>query len=227
MEVVLTAVIRDGFALRYASDRMKGSLSVALAAVQRKGTALEYAADNLRSDRALVFLAAQNDSDALEHAAGDLQADREAILLEFRENAVALQHAAEVLKSDHNMVLTALGMGHHTAGCVQMLIRECVGDALKEELQAAKCTCQANGLDTGSAEALRSVSASARSWIAQLWERVWILHQTQFPARLVLEFAGTKEAFKDTRNVLACSLIIAGIAENNVTLDEALEQVES
>ena len=55
--VVLAAVQQAGFALKYASDELRGDREVVLAAVQQDGFALKYASDELRGDREVVLAA--------------------------------------------------------------------------------------------------------------------------------------------------------------------------
>jgi len=52
-EIVLTAVQRNGNALRHASDELKKDREIVLAAVQENGSALCYASDELKKDQKL------------------------------------------------------------------------------------------------------------------------------------------------------------------------------
>ena len=53
-EVVLAAVQKDGYALRYAAEELKKDREVVLAAVQQDGTALLFVAEEMKNDQELL-----------------------------------------------------------------------------------------------------------------------------------------------------------------------------
>ena len=54
---VLAAVKQDGYALRFASDELRGDKEVVLAAVKQDGRAFEYASEELRCEMAECWVA--------------------------------------------------------------------------------------------------------------------------------------------------------------------------
>jgi len=89
-EVVMAAVMQNGYALKYAGPSMRSNWEVARAAVQQKGTALCHVATPLKSDRALVLEAVRSSRMAIVHAHAELRDDpgiRE--LIESQRNSSA------------------------------------------------------------------------------------------------------------------------------------------
>ena len=74
-EVVLAAVARDGYALRYAAGELQGDREVVLVAAAQNGAALQYAAAELQGDREVVPAAVAQTSAALQYAAAELRSD--------------------------------------------------------------------------------------------------------------------------------------------------------
>ena len=60
-DMMLAVVVRNGRALKHASDELKGDLSFVLVAVAQSGAALSYVSDDLRQDPVLKSLAALDD----------------------------------------------------------------------------------------------------------------------------------------------------------------------
>ena len=74
--IVLAAVRNYGFALEYASYRLKNNKFIVSEAINTNGTALEFASDQLRRNQELIFKAISNDFNAiytsyLEHSLKD------------------------------------------------------------------------------------------------------------------------------------------------------------
>ena len=72
-EVVLEAVKKNGYALKFASERLQNDKEVVLKAVGNRGWALAYASDELRDDKEIVLTAVKNYGLALEYASERLQ----------------------------------------------------------------------------------------------------------------------------------------------------------
>eukprot|EP00971_Amphidinium_carterae_P135761 2689812-Amphidinium_carterae.1 len=56
-EIVLAAVQRNGRALEFAAEELKGDWDIVLEAVGQNGYALQFAADECKGDRAIVLKA--------------------------------------------------------------------------------------------------------------------------------------------------------------------------
>ena len=106
---------QDGRALQYASYALRRSdREVVLAAVEKEGYALRYASDELRNDREVVLAAVAQDAYALKYASGALRADRDIALA-----AVSARHflhepvlamVAPPLRADRGVVLAAASL---------------------------------------------------------------------------------------------------------------------
>ena len=106
--MVLAAVARDGSALQFAADALKGDREVVLAAVEHDGWALEFATDALKGDREVVRAAVEQDGWALEFAADEMRGDREVVLAAVKQSGRAFKHAADALREDRDFVLAAV-----------------------------------------------------------------------------------------------------------------------
>jgi NhaP-type Na+/H+ and K+/H+ antiporter len=75
-EVVLAAVMQNGWALCHASAELKADKEVVLAAVAQDGNALQHASTELKADKVVVLAAVAQDGRALQHASVKLKADK-------------------------------------------------------------------------------------------------------------------------------------------------------
>ena len=116
-EIALAAVSRDGFALEYASMRLRDDRDVALAAVTRDGYAIKWVSGRLRDDRGVVSSAVFEDSYALECASARLKDDRGVVLLALADDSLMLEYASARLRDDPEVVaaaVTSAGRPHST-----------------------------------------------------------------------------------------------------------------
>ena len=95
-------------ALKEASPSMRANRDVVLAAVVRNGWALEHADDTLKVDRGVVLAAVTQNPYALEFAADTLKADKGVVLVAVAGSGTALEYAADTLKADTDVVLAAV-----------------------------------------------------------------------------------------------------------------------
>eukprot|EP00971_Amphidinium_carterae_P110818 2195207-Amphidinium_carterae.1 len=107
-EIVLEAVEKNGLALEFAAEELRGDRAVVLKAVEHDGRALLYAAEELQRDRAIVLAAVEQDWRALEFAAEELLGDRTIVLAAVEQDWHALQAAAEELQEDRAIVLAVV-----------------------------------------------------------------------------------------------------------------------
>ena len=107
-KIILAAVGRYGYALRFASENLKADKDVVLVAVQQHGRALEYASENLKADKKVVTDAVEQNGSALEYVSEDLKADRDFVIDAVKQNGGALFYASENFKADKDVVLAAV-----------------------------------------------------------------------------------------------------------------------
>ena len=76
-EFMISAVTRNGRALKYATEGLRSDQELVTAAVTQNGRALQYADASLRQSREVVLFAVRQDGFALRFASRDLQQDAE------------------------------------------------------------------------------------------------------------------------------------------------------
>ena len=103
------AVHQRSWALRFASEKLRGDREFMLAAVKQSGYALQHASDELRGDAEVVLAAVRQDGYALVCASQQLKGDREVVLAAVRQEGEALMFASEELQGDREIVLLARG----------------------------------------------------------------------------------------------------------------------
>ena len=74
---MLAAVSKNGGALKYATEELKGDREIVLAAVSKDASALRFATEELRGDREIVLAAVSKDGRALNCATNGLKFDEE------------------------------------------------------------------------------------------------------------------------------------------------------
>lgn len=118
-DIVLAAVSKDGWALRYASKELRADHDVVLAAVSDIGQALEYASDELRSDRDIVLAAVKRGGSALKYASDELRADRDVVLAALvYASSDALAYASGSVTGDLEVLDFAIRKAGHSASCI-------------------------------------------------------------------------------------------------------------
>ena len=110
-EVIMTAVVQDGWALEYASDRLKNDKEVVMAAIAQNGCTLRYASDELKSDREVVMAAVTNNGLALEYSKlkdDDIVKAAKKEIEEYRQkrNASAAKKYIEEYRQNTTRVMT-------------------------------------------------------------------------------------------------------------------------
>ena len=128
----LLARLRGGphpFALKEASQRLKGDKEVVIAAVKQFAFDLEFASADLRGDKEVVLAAVKSDGTALQLASADLRGDKEVVLAAVKSGIrcysrdplyaiqqdckehVVLRFASADLRGDKEVVLAAVKSG--------------------------------------------------------------------------------------------------------------------
>jgi hypothetical protein len=107
-DVVLVAVQRLGWILRFANTLLRNNSEIVLPAVQQSGWALQFASAELQNDRKLVLIAIQQEGRAIQFASPELQADRELVLSAIHQDGAALHLVLPAFRSDREVVLAAV-----------------------------------------------------------------------------------------------------------------------
>jgi len=107
--IVLEAVKKSGYALKYADQILKKDKSIVLEATKQFGLALEYADETLKKDKSIVLEAVKSSfGHALQFADVSLKKDKSFILEVVKTSGIALQYADESLKKNKSIVLEAV-----------------------------------------------------------------------------------------------------------------------
>eukprot|EP00754_Rhynchopus_humris_P025382 Rhum_TRINITY_DN14943_c12_g3::Rhum_TRINITY_DN14943_c12_g3_i3::g.127423::m.127423 len=104
--VVDTAVSRNGYALQFASPRLRGDEAIVLKAVAQNADAIQYASAALRDSERVVGAAVAQNGRVLEGASARLQGNEAVVLQAVRQNAEALAFASASLR-DNEVVVSA------------------------------------------------------------------------------------------------------------------------
>ena len=107
-QIVLAAVSKNGYALKYASKELQNNKEIVLAAVTNYGPALQYASKELKNYKQIVLAAVTKYGDALEHASEELKDNKQIVLAAVTNYGSALQLASEELKNDKEVIDAAL-----------------------------------------------------------------------------------------------------------------------
>jgi hypothetical protein len=108
VEVVLTAIEQEPYALQHAGENLKNDPEVVKAAIRREGNCLQFASAALRNDIDIVLEAVRRTGAAIDHADRDLQKHqrwREVVLAAVRSNGEVLQSLPTSWKKDREIVL--------------------------------------------------------------------------------------------------------------------------
>ena len=140
--VVLAAVQRDGRALMYASDKVRGNEVVVLAAVKTSAIALRYASDELRHDPQFLMEVIKCNPPAFAFAPDAFRNDRTFVYDAVTTCALGtlsipvLMCASETLRGDRAMVMHAI---QHADEDGIKVVMESWWDDLEVLLFAVKC----------------------------------------------------------------------------------------
>ncbi|MEE3342773.1 MAG: DUF4116 domain-containing protein [Bacilli bacterium] len=106
--IILSAVRKEGLALKHADESLKKDREIVLEAVKKNSYALEYADASLKKDKKIVLTALKKFSSALQYADDSLKKDKEVALFAINVSGYALEYVDESLKKDKNLVLFAI-----------------------------------------------------------------------------------------------------------------------
>ena len=98
--LILAAVMENGWALESVSPSYKNDLEVVLAAVKHIGVALQFASDELKNNREVVLAAVRQCGEALQFASDELKNDPEIVLAAMRQSGGAIQFANHNLQNN-------------------------------------------------------------------------------------------------------------------------------
>ena len=164
-EVVLTAVVKDGMALAFASRELRSDSTVVRTAVSQSGCALQFATKKQRSDRRTARLAALNNGLALQYAGATLRNDEDVAISAISQNGDALQFASVTMRSNRDVVLCA-----KCGYALKFASPECQAD---REVVVAACSQNGCALQFASPELRRDRSlvriAAMNDWRAMQW----------------------------------------------------------
>ena len=109
-EIVLHAVIKDGLALEYASQRLRDDPNIVLPAVTQNGLSLQYASPRLLADDEIVLQAVRKDGLALEYARQRPRDNPTIVLAAAKQNGSSFAFASDRLRRDAATVLAAFDL---------------------------------------------------------------------------------------------------------------------
>ena len=107
-EVVLAAVMQNGEALKFASDRLRSDKLIVLQAIEEDARAFRYAAACLHANRDVMMSAVHRNGLTLENAVQELKEDRELVEAAVCQNGLALRYASAALQADMEIVRLAI-----------------------------------------------------------------------------------------------------------------------
>jgi hypothetical protein len=106
-EVVMAAVMENGPALFFASDRLKDDREIVMFAVRQNGYMLRHASDRLKDDREIIMFAVRQNGNLLRLASDRLKNDKQVVLVAVRDIPNALRYASEELQNDVDVAQAA------------------------------------------------------------------------------------------------------------------------
>ena len=107
-EIVLTIVRIEGYALKYASDRLKDDNNIVLAAVNSDGESIKYASDRLKDNNNIVLAAVNNNGKSIKYASDRLYDDHDIVLAVVKNNGDLINFVSDRLKDNYDIVLEAV-----------------------------------------------------------------------------------------------------------------------
>jgi hypothetical protein len=99
-DIALATVQQNGWALQYASERIRNNKEIVLAAVQNDGLVLQYASTLLMDNKEIALAAVQQNGRALQYASERIKNNKEVVLAAVQQNGWAVEYASEHLKDD-------------------------------------------------------------------------------------------------------------------------------
>jgi hypothetical protein len=115
-EVVLSAVKNYGDSLEFADDLIKDNTEIVTQAVKSKNyQALKYASERLKNDREIVKLAIKSSSENLKYSSIILRKDFELCLQAVKYDYRAFEHVSDFLKNDLDFVIESLDVNHQVS----------------------------------------------------------------------------------------------------------------
>lgn len=101
--IVLTAVMNNGMAFQYASDRLKNDKTVILPAIRNHPYLLNDLSDNFKDDFDVVLPAVQVDWSTLRFASDKLRDNKSIVICAISQNGDSLMHASSRWETDPEM----------------------------------------------------------------------------------------------------------------------------
>ena len=149
-EIVMAAVSKHGHTLQYATEELKGDREIVMAAVSKHGFALVYATEEMKGEREIVMAAVSQDGSALRYATQEMKGEREIVMAAVSTNGLALRCAAKELKDDEEILQHAL---ERSRNCSRLV-------GLKVILMSGRCCSEVFGLSADVSLVLRLCAAS-------------------------------------------------------------------
>ena len=160
-DIVIEAINKDSWNLRYASPELRNDREIVLEAMKSNGIILQCAGEKLRKDRELVLLAVQEENNPLiisseliplkfrddreivlhavkncpfniQYASPELQNDKEIVLEAVKRDGYMLQNASKELQNDKEVVLLAIKNDGHAFRFTSPELKEKYGDTKEE-----------------------------------------------------------------------------------------------
>lgn len=107
-DFVMDAVRKDGFALRFASQELKGDADVVYQAVENSIYALLEASSALKSDKTLGLFAIKKNHHALKFLDMSLRSDEEICWAALHQSPLMLEYVSDAMKAHKEMVRYAV-----------------------------------------------------------------------------------------------------------------------
>jgi hypothetical protein len=107
-DIVMQAVIRNGYELQYASSELRNTRAVVAAAVRQNGESIIYASETLREDYDFALLAVKTDGLCIQYMSQELQSILEITLEAVMQNGLALGNLSPAMRCDRDLALTAV-----------------------------------------------------------------------------------------------------------------------
>ena len=107
-DVVRAAVNNNGYAMKYASDRLKDSIVLASIAIQTTTAAYIFISPGLRNNREITDWAVRMDGMCIQYASEELRNDKDILIKAVSNNGNCLQFIPDNWKDDENIVSAAI-----------------------------------------------------------------------------------------------------------------------
>ncbi len=136
VEVMLSALKRDGGILECVSPELKEDKDIVIAAVSQNGEALRFVSEELRGDKDVVLAAVSQNGEALRFVSEELRGDKDVVLAAVSQNGKALGFASEGLRGDRNLAIAAVRVGKGGFRCISPELLDTDRDLILELLKA-------------------------------------------------------------------------------------------